>query len=59
MKKQTITITTRASDGAMGIKINGRSVVTITKSAKKASIVGRNLKPHSTRHASRRESLSV
>ena len=45
MKKQTITITTRASDGAVGIKINGRSVVTITKSGNKARIVGRNLKP--------------
>ena len=35
---------TRKSDGAINVKINGRSVVTITKSGKKARIVGRNLK---------------
>ena len=44
-KKQTLTIATRASDGTIGIKVNGRAVVTITKSGKKARIVGRNLKP--------------
>jgi hypothetical protein len=31
------------SDGAIGIKINGKSVVTITKSGKKARIIGKNL----------------
>ena len=44
MKHQTLAITTRTSDGTIGIKVNGRSVVTITKSGKKARIVGRNLK---------------
>jgi hypothetical protein len=44
MTNQTLTITTRKSDGAIGVKINGRSVVTITKSGKRARIVGRNLK---------------
>jgi len=45
MTNQTITIKTRKSDGAIGIKINGKSVVTITKSGKKARIVGRKLAP--------------
>jgi hypothetical protein len=44
MTHQTLTITTRKSDGAIGVQINGRSVVTVTKSGKKAIIVGRNLK---------------
>ena len=38
-----ITIRTRESDGAMTIKVNGKSVVTITRSGKKARIPGKNL----------------
>lgn len=44
-KHQHITIQTRRSDGAIGIKIDGRSVVTIARSGKKARIRGKNLKP--------------
>ena len=32
--KQTLTITTRTIEGAIGIRVNGRAVVTITKSRK-------------------------
>jgi hypothetical protein len=45
MTKQTISIATRTSDGAITVKFNGRSVVTITKSGKKARITGKNMKP--------------
>jgi hypothetical protein len=44
MKKQALMITTRTSDGTIGIRIDGRPVVTITKSGRKARIVGKNLK---------------
>ena len=43
-KKQVLTITTRTSDGAIGIRFNGRHVVTITKSGRRARIAGKNLR---------------
>jgi hypothetical protein len=51
-KKQALTITTRASDGAIGIRFNGRHVVTITKSGRKARIAGKNL--HNIRRGTHR-----
>jgi hypothetical protein len=58
-KKQALPITTRTSDNTIGIRFNNVPVVTITKSGRKARIVGTNLAevPERT-HSRRQQSIS-